>query len=477
MNASRQNPSCRANQRPPALALVVLLLWPGLVTIGGCGGSAADGPSAGSSPPQVDLWPSAQTTGGQTPVREGCDLLAGEGDPNGSFVFALNEEVLPGRAPVPHNRSERIVFAHLYETLVTVDCAGNLQPALAEHWTCTEDSMVWVFTLREEARFWDGSRLTAGEVRLSWARSQDAMRASGCTSPWAWLNAREQTVQVIDARHLAVRLPEPQARFPMLLAHPATAVAARRDGWTWPVGSGSARLRASDPAPRPDLHCRPNPSHPRPPLWKNLVFRVEPGADPRDLVATDMDLTVVRDLRTVSFFGDAPGFQPQPLPWDLLYILVCPPEANPGGAARWVDAVAGLDMTRDVTRVASREWTEIVFPGGGGSDCPQLSGPIADGGSARLDWNLAALDLDNNTLIYPDGDPGAARNRPSSERPVRRARPDGRPVRRRGGLHPAVADGRRLHRAGPAVLSHRLSPAGQSPRPGRLVAGSRSRQA
>ncbi len=36
----------------------------------------------------------------------------------------------------------------------------------------------------------------------------------------------------LDARRLAIRLPEPQAAFPLLLAHPATAVALPRPGWT-----------------------------------------------------------------------------------------------------------------------------------------------------------------------------------------------------------------------------------------------------
>jgi hypothetical protein len=372
----------------------------------GCGGTSGSGSGDKESRPVLNMWPSGER-GGLSATREGCDVLAGPAVTGGSFIFALTDSVLPGRAPIPHNTSERIVFAQLYETLVNVDCAGQMRPGLAEQWTCTEDSTVWVFTLREGARFWDGTRITSEEVRRSWAENQDGPAVAGNTSPWTWLNARAETVTSLDARRLSVRLPEPHARFPMLMAHPATAVAVRRPGWTWPVGSGPVRLRASDPAPLPDLTCRPNLNHPDAPIWKNLTFRIEPGVDPRDLVATDLDLTLARDLDVVRFFEEAPGFRPVPLPWNRLYLLVCPPAMNPAGSTRWVKAAGRLDIGHDVTAVSARYWPDIVFPAGGGGDCPQLSGPVTGSVSARLDWGLAGKNLGSEVIAYPAGDPGA----------------------------------------------------------------------
>lgn len=383
------------------LGLTLLVWW-----CAGCGGSSGSGPGTGKDVPAVDLWPSDDGST-LTTAREGCDILAGETRPGGDFIFALTEEVRPDRAPVPHNISERIVFAQLYETLVQVDCEGRAHPGLAELWTCTDDSTTWIFTLREGARFWDGTRVTADEVVQAWGESQESLGDQGPTSPLAWLNARAETLSALDARRLAVRLPEPHARFPMLMAHPATAVSVRRLGWTWPVGSGPGRLRASDPAPMPDLRCLPNVHHPGAPTWKSLTFAVTPGLDPRDLVATDMDLTLVRDMDVVGFFKDAPGFDPIPLPYSRLYLLICPPQMNPEGSTRWLQAAAHLDPARDVTAVAARSWPEIVFPAGGDSGCPQLSGPVPGAESARLDWNLAAKNLDTDVLAYPGDDPGA----------------------------------------------------------------------
>ena len=395
-----RNPTCL---REALFGISLVSLW---LLLSACGGTSGPDSSDGTLPPAIDLWP-ASSPGALTASRQGCDILAGPTTPGGSFIVTLTESVQPDRAPIPHNGSERMVFAQLYETLVQVDCAGEARPGLAERWTCTEDSTVWVFTIREGARFWDGTRITAEDVRRAWFENENCPTVSGRTSPWNWLNARAKTVNVLDARRLAVRLPEPHARFPMLLAHPATAVCVERPGWTWPVGSGPCRLRASDPAPMPDLACLPNQNHPARPTWKNLTFRILPGTDPRDQVATDTDLILVRDMAAVDFYDDAPGFNPVPLPWTRLYLLVCPPEMNPRGSGRWMNAAGKFDAGRDLTAVSARAWPEIVFPAGGNNDCPQLSGPVTGAGSARLDWNLASKNLDQDVIAYPGDDPGA----------------------------------------------------------------------
>ena len=359
-----------------------------LCLLSSCGGTSGSKSPGGTEMGAIGLWP-AEESGAMTPTREGCGVLEGPSAPGGHFVFTLTEPVLPRHAPIPQNGSERVVFAQLYETLVQVDCAGVAKPGLAESWTGEQDDTVWIFTLREGARFWDGTRITPGDVRRSLSANL------------------VQAVNVLDARRVAVHLPESNSRFPVLLAHPSTAVAVTRPGWTWPVGSGPCRLRASDPAPLPDLGCLPNLNHPAAPAWKSLTFRVTPGTDPRDLVVTDMDLALVRDMDEVGFFNDAPGFRSVPLPWNRLYLLVCPPDMNRLGADRWISAAAKMDVGRDVTSISARPWREIVFPAGGEDKCAELTGPATGAESARLEWNLESKNLDQDVLAYPADDAGA----------------------------------------------------------------------
>ncbi len=391
-----------ANLKAALTAAVIGVLW----LVAGCGGTGGD--HAADDPAVIvpSQWPAANGTLSTT--RAGCDVLGADALPGGNFTFALTETVDAAHAPVPHNCAERVVFAQLYETLVNVTCDGVAVAGLAENWTCTADSTTWVFTIRESARFWDGTRVTAEDVRRAWTGNQSNLARPAAASPWDWLNAHAGSITAVDARRLAIQLPEPQASFPLLLAHPAAAVAIRQPGWTWPVGSGPCRLRASDPAPQPDLACRPNPHHPDQPVWKSLVFRITPGSDLRDLAAADIDLALSRDLDTVAFFGEVPGFHTRPLPWERLYLLVCPPQMNPAGSQHWTGAAGRLQVGQDVTSVSARHWDHIMFPVGGATRCPQLSGPITGQSAAPLDSKLASHRLDATTIAYLDHDPGAA---------------------------------------------------------------------
>ncbi|MBK8167146.1 MAG: hypothetical protein IPK64_14495 [bacterium] len=383
-----------------------LTLLAAALAIAGCAGGAPGPVPQREEPTLAAAWPQEQAVSG--PARADCDLPAGPVAPGGDFVFAVFDSVRPRLAPVPRNRAERVVFAQLYETLVRVGCDGTASPGLAEHWSCGADSSIWVFTLREEAKTWDGQRVTALDVWRSWQENRAAPVDDG-GSPWNWFDPRTGSVSVLDTRRLAVRLPEPQRRFPLLLAHPATAVAVRRAGWTWPLGSGPCRLTATDGAPRPLLRCRPNPDHPRAPTWDSLVFRVLPGRLAAESAAAEAppDLVWTRDLAAVQRFLARPEWRARALPWDRTLLLVCPPALARDRAAAWSAAAAGLVPERDVVTVSARRWEALTLPEAAAQRCPQLSGPVA---AARGDVGealAATLAASPVTVAFPQDDPAA----------------------------------------------------------------------
>lgn len=399
--ASRTVPGLRAG------AACLALLAAALAVAGCAGGAPRPLPAGdGPAPAPATSWPQEQAVVG--PARPDCDLPAGPVAAGGEFVFALLDSVRPRLAPVPRNRAERVVFAQLYETLVRVGCDGTPAPGLAAHWSCGADSTIWIFTLREEARTWDGERLTALDVWRSWQEDRAAPVDDG-GSPWNWFDPRTGSVSVLDARRLAVRLPEPQRRFPLLLAHPATAVAVRRPGWTWPLGSGPARLTADDGSPRPLLRCRPNPDHPRAPAWDSLVFRVQPGRSAAELATAEgpPDLVWTRDLAAVHRFLENPEWRARALPWDRTHLLVCPPALARERAAIWFAAAEGLVPERDVVSVSARRWEALTLPEAAAQSCPQLSGPVAAARGDVGDALAATLAASPVTLAYPQDDPAA----------------------------------------------------------------------
>lgn len=388
------------------VALLAAVLLAGCAATGGAPGAGATS-TAGSD----GTAPAETALAGAAPVAE-CLPATGTPAAGGTFVFALTDSVRPQLAPVPRNRAERVVFAQLYETLVRVACDGTVSPGLAAHWSCGADSLIWVFTLREGARLWDGTPVTARDVLNAWQRDRAAPVDDGA-APWNWFEPGSGSVSVLDGRRLAIRLPEPQPRFPLLLAHPSTAVAVPRPGWTWPLGSGPARLTPVDGAPRPTLTCRPHLGHPRAPGWDALVFRVLPGRTPDDVLAPATaegaapDLVWTRDLGAVQRAQRLPSWRAQPLPWDRAQILVCPPDLPREQADRWFAAAAQVDPARDVTAVAASRWPALTVPAAAGQRCPQLSGPVAADRGDLGEALAAALAAQPTVVVYPQDDPAA----------------------------------------------------------------------
>src|SRR4051812_7694543 len=58
------------------------------------------------------------------------------------------------------------VLEHMFESLVARDADGKLVPGLAESWRRV-DELTWEFTIRNGARFSDGSSVTAEDVLYS----------------------------------------------------------------------------------------------------------------------------------------------------------------------------------------------------------------------------------------------------------------------------------------------------------------------
>lgn len=112
----------------------------------------------------------------------------------------------------------------IFETLVTVDAAGRLNPGLATAWTTT-DNRHWKFQLRREVKFHDGTPLTAENVA-------SALRFS---NP-AWKVTSEGDSVVIDQDTVDSKLPAE-------LALPRNAILKREpDGKL----SGTGPFRISD---------------------------------------------------------------------------------------------------------------------------------------------------------------------------------------------------------------------------------------
>ena len=166
--------------------------------------------------------------------------------------------------------SEAQLFTAIYEGLFSHH-PRTMQPvpALAESWVLSEDRRQWTFTIRENARFWNGDPVTAEDFRASWLSLISPERNSPYSSSFDiivgardfrnGLEKNPDNVGIIAAgpRTLIVRLNSPAAFFPAMLCHHSFApihpsMIDKEDwspggsDWTPPMSNGPFRISAMD---------------------------------------------------------------------------------------------------------------------------------------------------------------------------------------------------------------------------------------
>src|SRR6266576_2036247 len=120
------------------LARRVTLLVP-LAVFAACAHPRAGGAPAGGVAPSET-------------AEESCILSTGSvSGHTQTITIGLSEAVDPRHAPFPRNDAERLVFRHLYERPVRIDCDGHARPELAGSWDKEDGGRRWTFRLRDDA--------------------------------------------------------------------------------------------------------------------------------------------------------------------------------------------------------------------------------------------------------------------------------------------------------------------------------------
>ena len=158
---------------------------------------------------------------------------------------------------------ENNIISDLFEGLVSVSPAGEIEPRLAEKWE-NKDNTVWTFHLRPGVTWSDGTAITAQDIVWSWQRLVSPLTASPYASypgNMHVINGAEIAqgkkapetlgVKAVDDATLEVTLTQPNAAFLAMLAHPSLVpldkvlISRYGDKWTKPehiVTSGPYKL-------------------------------------------------------------------------------------------------------------------------------------------------------------------------------------------------------------------------------------------
>ena len=227
-------------------------------------------------------------TTGET-VNERCLLSTGPAASRAPVIrIGLTDPVEPSHAPIPTNDGERLVFRHLYETPVRLDCEGKATPELAEKWVKEDDGRRWTFRLRDGAQFWDGVPVTA----------QDVVFGRGGVG---------YTLGALETRVVTVTLAKQANEVPAILADPGLAIVKPAPDTSWPIGTG-AYWATSATTTAQEIRAQNS-------RGDTLVFRVAAGGDARDLLDAGVDPFVTRDRRAARQIRRAEGPGGGRLPW------------------------------------------------------------------------------------------------------------------------------------------------------------------
>src|SRR5882762_2844478 len=275
-----------------------------------------------------------------------------------TITIGLTDAVDPQHAPLPRNDAERLVFRHLYDTPVRLDCEGHAQPELAEQWVKDDGGRRWTFRLRDDAHFWDGAPVTA----------QDIVFGRGGVG---------YTLGALETRVVTMTLAKPQDEVPRVLGDAAMAVTKPAPDSSWPIGTGpywatSATTTAQE--------IRAHSSR-----GDTVVFKFAASGDARDLLDTGVDLLVTRDRALRDYAATLQNITVVALPWDRTYVYVTA-EVD-GGSTRF----DGLEQAvrAEARRAEGDFWWRDVRVCGIGRD----SAPPAPTGQRRI--------------LYARGDPTA----------------------------------------------------------------------
>jgi ABC-type oligopeptide transport system substrate-binding subunit len=165
------------------------------------------------------------------PLRESTDLPDLQA-PTAVLQFALEEPrtLDPG---VAEDDVSALLVAQLFEGLVRIGRDYNILPAVATRWDVNEEGTKYVFHIKEDVHWNDGTQLTAADFEYAWKRNLNLTEESPATSLlYAIKNAQtfregdlndpgQVGVRALNDFTLEVCLEDPTPYFPYLLAHTA----------------------------------------------------------------------------------------------------------------------------------------------------------------------------------------------------------------------------------------------------------------
>ncbi|MDR6755371.1 oligopeptide transport system substrate-binding protein [Mycoplana sp. BE70] len=174
---------------------------------------------------------------------------------------------------------EEFILKDLYEGLTIYDAAGKIIPGAAETWDLSDDGLTYTFKLRADAKWSDGSPVTAEDFVFSYQRVEDPKTAAGYANILYPIKNAEKVnkgemkpeelgIKAVDEKTVEITLERPTPFFLELLAHqtalPVSKASVEKNGTDFVkpgvmVSNGAFKLVSH--VPNDNLVVEKNPSY------------------------------------------------------------------------------------------------------------------------------------------------------------------------------------------------------------------------
>lgn len=159
---------------------------------------------------------------------------------NAESLVAISANITLDPA-ITQNADSLTISQHLYEGLTSLDASGAPQPALAESWIISDDQLDYIFTMRNGAKFSDGTLITPDAVVANfnrWFDPNDPLHTSESYKTWESVflgyngekdeNKRPKSpvdgIQKVDVNTVIIHLNRAVPDLLTYLAYPAFAI-------------------------------------------------------------------------------------------------------------------------------------------------------------------------------------------------------------------------------------------------------------
>ncbi len=259
------------------LGLVVVML---ASLLSGCGGKTSEEPADANTDAKTEE-PAAEDTAKEEESR--------------TLIIGTNADIMTTDPQIMNSGPTTAVLQNVYSNLVKQDDEGNLVNDLAVSYELLDDQMTWEFKIREDAKFHDGTPVTAADVEYSINRVINDETGADYSN-----FAPLKEAKMVDDYTVDIISEEPYPIMLNLLAKGGASIIPKayveevglEEFVANPIGSGPYKLTeyVKDDhvtlVPFEDYYDEQNPD------WDEVIFRVVPESSTRvgELIAGNVDL-------------------------------------------------------------------------------------------------------------------------------------------------------------------------------------------